>query len=447
MFKRLFGEIKKLELSEKLLLALVFVLPFERIPSFEFGGLTLKLSLLVGLALIAVVSFENLKSDGKKHKLSAPLIMPGLLLLYSLLTVFWAGDKPDWLKANLVLGFMVILFYECYRVVTESKSRDKLVELILKTVLISAGAIISFGLFQWFGDLLGLSRHLTAIRPEYTADKLGLPRMHSVLLEPLYFGLYLLLPLGIIWADRTGRIVKTLSLRFGLISLIYLVILLSLARGAIVASAVVGVLGLIYNFSELKKSLKLRDLVKVAVSGLLLVILLFISTSLLGKKGTDEDHNYKKGFYTITGHLETIKPWGNKEDAKEQNSINSRDVARSDAWRVVTESKGNFLFGVGAGQYGKSSEATSNFVFLDVWVEYGLVGVLTLAAFFISVFVEVLKNRRGALLTEKVVIVGVAFYLVGFLIQSITFGEFTITHLWVMLALVLGVVNNQYQSS
>jgi cell division protein FtsW (lipid II flippase) len=264
--------------------------------------------------------------------------------------------------------------------------------------------------------------------------------MHSVLLEPLYFGLYLLLPLGILWADRTGKIVKNLYLRFGYICLIYLAILLSLARGAIVASTVVGVLGLIYNFSELKKSLKIKDLTKIAVAGTVLIALLFVCTSLLGKKGTDEDHNYKKGFSTITGHLETIKPWGNKEDKEKQDSIDSRDEARSQAWNTITASKKNLLIGVGAGQYGKSFEDTSNFVLLDVWVEYGLVGVVVLVTFFGSVFVSVFRSRRDGLSPiERVLVVGAGLYLVGFIIQSITFGELGITHLWGVLALALGV--------
>jgi len=447
MFKRFFGEVKKLNLSEKLLLALVFVLPFERIPSFELGGFTIKLSLLVGIVLMTVVAWQNLRLGGSRNRLSLPLLMPGLLLIYSLATIIWVGDKGDWLRVNLVLGFMVMLFYGCCRVVSESKYKERLTELIAISVLFSAGVVMAFGFFQWFGDLLGLGKNLTGIRPEYTADKLGLTRMHSVLLEPLYFGLYLLLPLGILWADRTGRVVKNFYSRFSFIALIYLSILISLARGAIVASVVVGVIGLIYNFEELRKKLKAKDLARIGLISVVLLGMLIVSTSLLGKKGTDEDHSYQKGFSTIVGHLETIKPWGNKEDAKDQNSISSRDEARSKAWNVLTDNKTNFLFGVGAGQYGERYSETSNFVLLDVWVEYGLIGLLLVIAFFASIFMVVLKTKEVLLKTVQVLVIGFTLYLIGFVVQSITFGELGVTHLWVMSAICLGLIKDSTPSS
>lgn len=443
MLKKFFGEVKNSDLSEKLLLALVFVLPFERIPSVDVGGLTVKLSLLVGLVLIALNLPKILKIfKGMNHFER----LPRVLLEVSLLSVLWADKLGYWLKANLILGFCVALFYTVICLVRNSGNKDRLIELTLKTVLISAGFVMLFGFFQWFGDLLGLPHYLTAIRPEYTADKLGLPRMHSVLLEPLYFGLYLLLPLVILWADRAGTIVKNLYFRFGLISLIYVSILLSLARGAIVASAVIGAIGLVYNFQELKKQLKVKDLMKIAGAGLAALAVLVAATSLLGVKGKDEDHNYKKGFSTITGHLETIKPWGNSEDKAKQDSINSRDEARSEAWGVITESKSNLLIGVGAGQYGQSLEpakgfeTTSNFVVLDVWAELGIFGVLLVLVFLVKILTLSIKKRDHFNELESVLVVGVVLYLIGFLVQSITFGELAITHLWVALALLFGVV-------
>lgn len=164
------------------------------------------------------------------------------------------------------------------------------------------------------------------------------------------------------------------------------------------------------------------------------VLVLAGLVSVLGQKGADEDNNYSKGLGTLTGHLKTIRPWSNDEDAKDQNSLNSRDVARKQALELVKESKSNLIFGVGAGQYGmnlnpaQGEDATSNFVLLDVWAEYGLLGMALLLAF-------------GILLVSKVGLhnstsVGLTLYLVGFAIQSITFGELAILHLWVALGLL-----------
>ncbi len=443
MFSKFWSEIKGLSLSEKLLLALVFSSPFESIPSFEVSGLTIKLSLVIGSFLIisSLKSIVNNLRDLKKIYL-APLLLFG----YSLLSILWVENLEFWLKSNLTLGCCIILFYAVISTISSFKSKEKLINLALQVLLLSSAAVIGFGLFQWIGDLLGLSANLTQIRPEYTADKLGLTRMHSVLLEPLYFGLFLLLPLSILWADKTNLLTKNLYFRFAGLSIIYLAILLSLARGAIVASAFIGVLGLIYNFKQLRQDLNPKVLLRIVGAGALVLFILVTGTSLLGKDGTDEDHDYGRGFSTIIGHLETIKPWGNKDDEQDANSINSRDAARSEAWDIITDSKSNLLFGVGTGQYGlnlkdpMSAEATSNFVLLDVWAEFGIIGLLILTLFIISVLRELVRSKKLKL-TEELILVAVGIYLAGFIIQSITFGELAITHLWVTLGLVCGVMS------
>lgn len=437
MLKKFFGEIKSLNLSEKLLLSLVFVLPFERIPSLEVGGLTIKLSLIIGSALIIISGFNTARNSHiKEHKLDLISLGPVVLPLYSLASYFWAVDTSAWLKANLILGFVTLLFYEVWRVIVEGKNSKKLIDLVIKTVLVSTLVIISFGFFQWFGDLLGLPASLTGIRTEYTALRLGLPRMHSTLLEPLYFSLFLLLPLGLSLADRKNELFKQLGYRVGFIALIYLSILLSLARGAIVASATMGIIALIYNYSELKRQLNLKLIYKFISVFILLIVFLSGAISLLGKKGTDEDNNYSRGIGTLVGHLETIRPWGNTEDKEDENSINSRDEARKEAWGVITNSPKNVIFGVGAGQYGasleptKGPESTSNFVLLDVWAKYGLIGLSLLLIFGISLILKVsLKDPISF---------GLVLYLIGFGIQSITFGELAITHLWLVLAVLAG---------
>jgi hypothetical protein len=449
MLKRFIEQYTVLSFRERLVLALVFVLPLERIPSFNVSGLTIKLSLLVGILLVGLETPRFLRSLKLKEFRKSFIIAPLLFLAFSLLGLIWSESTIFWLKSNLILGFNIAAFYAVYSVIKNTASRAYL-SLIFKTLIVSAFLVISFGFWQWLGDLLGLGSILTGIREEYATERLGLPRMHSTLLEPLYFGLYLLLPLGLLWADRTNQFIKSIYTRFGILSLIYLAILLSLARGAIVASAFIGLIGLIYNFAELRKRLKLKDLGKLALGGIIALVMLVVATSVLGKQGTDEDHLYERGFSTIVGHLNTIKPWGSSEDEADQNSINSRDEARKDAWEVIKSSPENVLLGVGSGQYGLSLvperglEATSNFMLLDVWAEYGLVGLLLILFFLVAILRNSFSKSYLKSLSlseqEKIFVVGVGIYLLGFLIQSITFGELAITHLWVALGISSGLV-------
>lgn len=431
MLKRYLDGFKELELREKILVLFVFSIPFERIPSLDVGGITLKLSLFLGIALI-LTSLKDIRLNVNKLFDKKFLLLPALLLIYSLISILWAQDSSTWIKANLNLGFVVAIFYSL------SLSSKKNLQLILNTIFVSTLVVIGFGFFQWFGDLVGLPASLTGIREQYDAIRLGLPRMHSVLLEPLYFSLFLLLPLGLSLADKKNELFKNFYFRLGFISLIYLSILLSLARGAIVASAVMGLVAIFYNFSELKKIFNFKLVTKLCAAALVIILIFIGVISLLGKKGVDEDNNYSKGIGTITGHLRSIRPWGNEKDAKDENSLNSRDEARSEALNLIKRDLRTDLFGVSAGQYGanlepkQDSNATSNFVALDVWAQFGLVGLAILTIFGLSlVFGTKLNNP---------VSFGLVLYLLGFAIQSITFGQLAILHLWVGMAM-LALVN------
>ncbi len=439
MLKKYWDRFGALEVAEKLLLLFVMSLPFERIPTLEASGFTLKLSLLFGGLLIAA----NLKRIFKSVK---DIKLYALPLLVILANFFLAGNKELWVKSTLILLFNILAAYGVFITVKRSLNKD-LPRLAIKTLFVVTTVVVAFGLMQWLGDLLGLSPSLTQIRPEYASDKLGLPRMHSTFLEPLYFGLFLLLPLGLSLADRANQLFKNIYYRFGLVTLIYGCILLSLARGAIAASVIMGIIALFYNFQALKEQLNLRILTRIGLAGILSLGILIGGISLLGKKGSDEDHNYSKGFGTIIGHLETIKPWGNKEDAEDQNSINSRDEARSEAWSLINSSRNIWSFGVGAGQYGEalnkseSEGATSNFVLLDFWAEYGFIFTLALFILFLSLMVQ------SYALKENTYVAGLGIFLAGYAIQSITFGELSIIYFWFSLGLLNGILAFSLESN
>ncbi|MBP7769183.1 hypothetical protein KA075_01670, partial [Candidatus Saccharibacteria bacterium] len=246
MFKKFYKEYKdnflELCLSEKLFLGLVFSLPLERIPSFEVAGFTLKLSLFFGLALllslIRDVFNKKIALNLKNYVLGSKwLFLPLGILLYSLIGILWVENVSYWLKANVALGFSIAVFYASFLVfanLAEDKMcRERLLSLTLRTVMLSAGLILAFGFFQWFGDLAGLGSNITGIRNLYDADRLGLPRMHSTLLEPMWMGIYLLLPLSLLIADKKAMILKSQVWRLAMIGSILLAILLGLSRGAI----------------------------------------------------------------------------------------------------------------------------------------------------------------------------------------------------------------------
>lgn len=120
MLKRVLEKVTDLGFRERLLLLLIFVLPLERVPTFELGGLTIKLSLVVGSLLIGLSLRRILELWRDLAKQKSFLLVPLLLLIYSLLSLSWSSNFENWLKANLVLGFCVLLFYAVTSVLQRS---------------------------------------------------------------------------------------------------------------------------------------------------------------------------------------------------------------------------------------------------------------------------------------------------------------------------------------
>ena len=465
MFKKFFGEVKSLNLSEKLLLLLIFVLPFERIPSYDIAGFTLKLSLIFGVALALSLIWEilNKRNDSFKPLTSSIIrgrggksfiLIPAGILVYSLLSLFWVQNVSYWLKANVALGFSIAVFYASFLVfanLAEDKMcRERLLSLTLRTVMLSAGLILAFGFFQWFGDLAGLSSKITAIRDLYDADRLGLPRMHSTLLEPMWMGIYLLLPLSLLIADKKSVILTSQFWRVAIIGFILLAILLGLSRGAIAASALVSLAGLIHNYSEIKtgvlKNLSLSKFLKYGALSLSILLVIGLSISIFSKKGDDSNYGYNKGFGVLTGHLKKLNIFDKPAEGK-RTSLGDRTIARGVGYDIATESKHNLLFGVGAGQFSSYTDtpevygATSWVTLLDFMIDYGVL----MLAFFILFLVMILKfcksNRNSAEADSKFgfIYFGLLLYFVGFWLQSFTTGSFTITHFWVVAGILCGL--------
>jgi hypothetical protein len=463
MFKKFYKEyrdnFRKLCLSEKLFLGLVFSLPLERIPSFEVASFTLKLSLFFGAALSLSLAWDVLKKRCSLGLIRVRLkfnwlLIPLGLMIYSLLSFLWVENVSYWLKANVALVFSIAVFYASFLVfanLAEVKiRRERLLSLTLRTVMLSAGFILAFGFFQWFGDLAGLGSNITGIRNLYDADRLGLPRMHSTLLEPMWMGIYLLLPLSLLIADKKAMILKSQVWRLAMIGSILLAILLGLSRGAIAVSALVSLVGLKHNYYEIKdatfKNLSLSSFLKYGILSLSILLVIGLSISIFSKKGDDSNYGYNKGFGVLTGHLKKLNIFDKPAEGK-RTSLGDRTIARGVGYDIATESKHNLLFGVGAGQfssYSKTPEVfggTSWVTLLDFMIDYGVL----MLAFFILFLVMILKfcksNRNSAEVDSKFgfIYFGLLLYFVGFWLQSFTTGSFTITHFWVVAGILYGL--------
>ena len=170
-------------------LCVAFFLPFERVGGMDVGGMSLRVHQV--FALLTLVSWLFTKMVHGKLKFKAnPLFWP--LYLYMLMNLLSLTRAYNLRRGFLVLGFTVFVWIVSMMVAELINSRDKIVR-VVRTLLMSATLVSVFGIFQFVGDEIGLSPKLTMIRMGwYNKEVIGLTRVHSTALEPLYFANYLI---------------------------------------------------------------------------------------------------------------------------------------------------------------------------------------------------------------------------------------------------------------
>ncbi|OIP99719.1 hypothetical protein AUK40_00485 [Candidatus Wirthbacteria bacterium CG2_30_54_11] len=170
-------------------LCIAFFLPFERVGGMDVGGMSLRIHQVLALITLGSWIFTKLV-HGKLRFKANPLFWP--LYLYMLVNVLSLTRSFNLRRGFLVLGFTVFVWIVSMMVAEIVDHRDRIVR-VVRTLFISATLVSIFGLFQFVGDEIGLSPQLTQIRVGwYDKNVIGLTRLHSTALEPLYFCNYLL---------------------------------------------------------------------------------------------------------------------------------------------------------------------------------------------------------------------------------------------------------------
>ena len=174
-----------------------------------------------------------------------PLLLP--LAGFVAVACLAVTNAPNLQRSVLVTTF--ILFTIGVSVILPSIIRHTTqVEKLIGILLVSMAVVCVFGIYQFLGDIAGLPTSLTGLRPQYTKDILGFPRIQSTALEPLYFANYLLLPLSItigLWLSRSSRFKPLWLLLLVLLGGVNFI--LTVSRGGYIAlAATLGILALVY---------------------------------------------------------------------------------------------------------------------------------------------------------------------------------------------------------
>jgi putative inorganic carbon (hco3(-)) transporter len=417
--------------SRYLIYIILATLPLERIPSLELAepfGVTVRLSQIAGLALIAinVPTLWRHRSD----LVRGPWRWVVVFLAVAGASAVLAGDPKRGLLVWAYTMFVVVLAWAIARRVELGRLKQ------YATVLIaSALATCAFGFYQFFGDLLGLSTTWTGLREQYTSKVFGFPRIQSTGLEPLYYDNFLLIPIGLIMAYLVLR--RRNWALWGSLVIMATIICMNVSRGALAAMIGMAVVAVVL-------AAWYRRWTAVGAIGLAMITAVIMATGLisLGSEiAKQQSEKQQKAVQNFTKQVTNV----NKGESARFRTI-SRDMA-------IQQWQEHPFLGVGPGNYGREAHLANPKKFadekaivnnepLEILAETGLLGFLAFVVFVLSLlrlwFIRF--TSRGLSLPERTWVLGLGLALLGTAAQYQTFSTLYITHIWVAIGILIGLL-------
>jgi hypothetical protein len=420
-------EAKVARWSRFLVYFILAVLPLERIPSVDAAGITIRLSQVAGLVLIGI----NLPTMWRHRDELLRKNPWRWLAAFWVVCVISAGLSAHLKRPVEVAAFTIFVGVLAW-VVSLRFERER-VPVYFKIIGWSAIAVCIFGLYQFFGDLLGLPVGFTGLRPQYTADVFGFPRIQSTGLEPLYFADYLLVPAGLMIAAVVARYRQRFAL--GTLTLAAMIVWLTVSRGAMVALAVALLAGV--GAAAYKQRWKAAGLlVASAVMSMVLAYgLLYVGTHFVVRMQNAQTKSAVKNFQTQQVNI------SNGESSE------GRTITRNLAIKAF---ESHPVLGIGPGAFGAyaakempdrfgGDKSIVNNEPLELLAETGLAGLLTLGAFLIYLLLGVVRapkpDRAVTVLAYGLLLAAGAIAL-----QYQLFSTLYITHVWVVIGLLGGIM-------
>lgn len=407
-------------------LLLVFFLPFERIPSVDIGLFTLKINQI--LAVMTIIAWILSMMFGKRKVMPNPLIWPIIIfLLVNFISIFVAGNTMRSVEVFVFITFMVIVSFLTVNMV-DSKNALKI---IIKVLFWSTLVVCLFALYQFFGDLIGLSTSVTGLREAYTKVIFGFPRVMAFFNEPLYLANFLFIPLGIglaLYLNKATTFKQ--GWLFVFLGLAILIFILTASRGAYIGLAV---MFLFFLVVMAKRLLTIRNIVTITIILALVGLSSWIFLSYSEPQALDEFISRVK--------LEDI-------------NVAESSVGRLQAYdQAIIFWQDSPIIGIGVGNYGPKvkdypdpSTVTGwdivNNEYLEVLAETGILGLISFVIIFVVLFWRaVLAFYKTKDLFLKSMLIGSMAALVGILVQYIFLSTLYIMYIWVLIGLIIAIEN------
>ena len=405
-----------------LTICLILLLPFERIPTANYFGFTIKPAyivaiILVGLGLLNVLR-RNIKFTLQKEDWIALS-----LAAWSLASTCWSINRQRSLIMSLLLTALIAVFILLRKAINH-KLRAKIIEYIIYMgTALSIFTIIQFIAGSFFDNRIVL------LSSNYGKDLFGFPRPQATFLEPLYLANFLLFPLFLCINNISKSAKMSASVFAGkniyMLILMVCAFILTLSRGAYLALAVA--LLCYFTWSLALRIIDYKFLVKICVCGFASVIIaLLLVFGVSGKSGVETfvNHAVKTSDLAPNNYLEELK-----------NRNTTKRIA-------LIKIKTNPILGIGLNAFGAlpifkplreiGDWQTVNNQYLEITVELGIVGLI-LFLFFVWL---VIKYFLDAVHNKKYDNIVYCAFFIALLVQYLTFSTIYLLYMWVFLAII-----------
>lgn len=404
--------------------AFVSLLPFERIPTFEAGGFTVKISyiffILLAIGFLVLYKKSIIKRVGWDIKLLAALWLFALIS-----TLFYSSN----LTRGLIILSMWAFSFAVYFVSSNLTKNHQ--EKIKNLIIVSAIITSFFGLYQFIADSVGVAEKFTLLSHHYTKAILGFPRAQSVALEPLYFANFLFAPIFITFGYFINKDNKIFN-KYSILQIILLAaFILAVSRGAYIAMAV-SVLGLIAYLIIIKKPLKL---IGCFISIALALAISFLCVKVLN--GTKASQGAIDHSVVYVGNTD--------KDSSALDRIGTYKLAFKYFKEKPLLGNGLASFGTAVTPENKKKDGiyqTVNNQYLELLTENGIVGLLIFLAFLIFLLIQVILKAKSVSIKSKNSIVMLSLAIFAILVQYNFFSTLYIVYIWAFLGMLKGEVSD-----
>jgi O-antigen ligase len=409
--------------------AIVFFLPFERVPTYTLSDVNIKINTVLGfIVLLAWVLALAYNSKKWKLSISALTVPIGLFCMSVLLSLTQAINMDRGYEVTFFVLFTIALSILATNMIQTKEDLKQ----VIKVLLASSLFVGLFGLVQFGGNTIGLPNSVTLLKQGYDSSVFGFPRIQAFSMEPLYFADYLFIPICLGLAYYFGK-TKEMVNRWWILALTVLLLVnfvLTVSRGAYL-----GFIGsfLVLSFLMFKKIFTWKHI----IIGVLAVAIIGYSVAFALSKGNADATNQ------FIAHV-MLADYSNGESV--QGRLNAFGLA-------IQAYEHSPVLGIGLGNYGPYTRGYPvvapasgwdivNNEYLEILAETGIVGITT---FFLIIIVLVGRSFWAIWKAKdeflRLTLIGMLAAFAGIFIQYLSFSTLYIIHIWVLIGLMVGVQN------